>query len=63
MTVTTSSPEPTNKLYKKGMTYITDEDVRAQYGIVEPLTGKALDAEAERIQGLRNAEWKAAQEK
>lgn len=61
--MTTSSPKPTNKLYKKGMTYVTDEDVRAMYGIVEPLTGKALDDEAERIQALRNAEWKAAQEK
>ena len=62
--MTTSSPkEPTNKLYKKGMTYVTDEDVRAMYGIVEPLTGKALDDEAERIQALRNAEWREANKK
>ena len=45
------------------MTYITDEDVRAEYGIVEPLTGEKLDKEAERIQMLRNREWKEANEK
>lgn len=62
--MTTSSPkEPTNKLYKKGMTYITDEDLRAEYGIVEPLTGKALDDECERIQAERNRAWKESKKK
>ena len=33
---------------------LTEEEIRSHYGIVEPLTGKELHDEAERIQALRN---------
>ena len=39
---------------------LTVEEIRAHYGIVEPLTGKALDDECVRIQQRRNAEWREA---
>ena len=58
MTVTTSSPRL--KKYADTMKEdpISDEYIREVYGIVEPLTGKELDDEVERIVLKRNAEWK-----
>ena len=58
MTVTTSSPRM--KKYADTMKEdpISDEYIREFYGIVEPLTGKELDDEVERIVLKRNAEWK-----
>ena len=42
---------------------LTVEEIRAHYGIVEPLTGKELDDECMRIQARRNAEWAEANKK
>ena len=58
MTVTTSSRRL--KIYSDTMKDdpISDEYIREHYGIVEPLTGDALDKEAMRIQKLRNDQWK-----
>ena len=63
MTVTTSSRRM--KLYADTMKDdpISDEYIRAHYGIVEPLTGEALDNEVMRLQQQRNAEWKEANKK
>jgi len=57
MIVTTSSHRL--KIYNDTMKDdpITDEEIRAHYGIIEPLTGKKLDDECLRIQRERNAEW------
>lgn len=40
---------------------LNEEYIRAHYGIVEPLTGDELNAEAERIERQRNADFLAAQ--
>ena len=59
MTVTISSRNPIIKnLMEAEEDPLTEEEIRAHYGIVEPLTGDALDAECMRIQQERNAEWK-----
>lgn len=63
MIVTTSSRRL--KLYADTMKDdpISDEYIRAHYGIVEPLTGDELDNAVLRIQAERNAEWKEANKK
>ena len=40
------------------MTYISDADVRKEYGLPDNLVGKELDAAAEKVQAQRNAENK-----
>lgn len=63
MIVTTSSRKM--NLYNDTMKDdpISDEYIRAHYGIVEPLTGEDLDNEVMRIQRERNAEWEQANKK
>ena len=53
--MTTSSPKTfTNKLAKKGMHYISDQDVIREYGLPDHLRGKELDKAAEKEQDRRN---------
>ena len=65
MTVTISSRK--NKIIENLMNAkedpLTEEEIRAHYGITEPLTGDALDDEALRIQQMRNAQWREANKK
>lgn len=64
MTVTTSSRNPIIKnLMEDEDDPLTVEEIRAHYGIVEPLTGEDLDNEVMRIQRERNAEWAEANKK
>lgn len=63
MKVTTSSRKM--KRFNDTMTEdpIGDEEIRAHYGIVEPLTGEELDNEVLKIQQQRNAAWAEANKK
>ena len=36
---------------------VSDEFIREKYGIIEPLTGEALDNEVIKIQRQWNADW------
>ena len=56
--MTTSSPKTfTNKLAKKGMNYISDQDVIEEYGLDPSLRGKDLDKAAEKEQDRRNKSY------
>ena len=64
MIVTTSSRKPViQNLMDSEEDPLTVEEIRAHYGIVEPLTGDELETEVMKIQQMRNAQWKEANKK